>query len=118
MKNTLLTISAIFGGILSTVSPASKLKAETHKLEIALQKCYYTKKFAKTVMEKRKDSRPFSYYQKIDFESPVAMEIVLQAYNTDRTVSEFSNYWFEKCQEIDCNEFWADLEVATKLVSE
>ena len=50
--------------------------------------------------------------------SPVAMEIVLQAYNTDRTVSEFSNYWFEKCQEIDCNEFWADLEVATKLVSE
>ena len=54
----------------------------------------------------------------IDFTSPAAMEIVVEAYNTDQKEYKFSDKWFKKCQEISCNGFWADLDVAIKLVSD
>ena len=91
---------------------------EYHQLDIAIQNCYFAKKFAKTVLQKRKDDRPLSFYEQIEFASPVAMEIVLEAYNTDQKEPQFSDEWFKKCQEISCSEFWANLEVSIKLVSE
>ena len=118
MRNNLLTISFISVSTLITILPANKLRAETHELEISLQNCYYAKTFAKTVMEKRKASRPLSYYEQINFTSPVAMEIILDAYDTDKEEPNFSGEWFKKCLEISCNEFWADLEIAVKLVLE
>ena len=118
MKNDILSKLLLSFSTVVAVFPSNYLSAESHELEVSLQNCYYAKIFANIVIEKKKALRPINFYEEIKFTSPVAMEIVLQAYNTDRTVSEFSNYWFEKCQEIDCNEFWADLEVATKLVSE
>ena len=118
MRNNLLTISFISVSILVTILPANKLRAETHELEISLQNCYYAKTFAKTVMEKRKASRPLSYYEQINFTSPVAMEIILDAYDTDKEEPNFSGEWFKKCLEISCNEFWTDLEIAVKLVLE
>jgi hypothetical protein len=69
-------------------------------------------------MGKRKVLRPLSYYEQIDFVSPVAMEIVLEAYDRGLLEPEFSDEWFKKCQEISCSEFWADLETAIKLVSD
>ena len=92
--------------------------AGSHELEISLQNCYYAKKFAEIVIEKRKVLRPLSYYEQIDFASPAAMEIIIEAYETDLTEPEFSDGWFKKCQEISCSGFWADLEKATKLVSD
>ena len=90
----------------------------SHELEISLQNCYYAKKFAEIVIEKRKVLRPLSYYEQIDFASPAAMEIIIEAYETDLTEPKFSDGWFKKCQEISCSGFWADLEKATKLVSD
>jgi hypothetical protein len=46
------------------------------------------------------------------------MEIIIEAYETDLTEPKFSDGWFKKCQEISCSGFWADLEKATKLVSD
>ena len=118
MRNNLLTISFISVSTLVTILPANKLSAASHELEISLQNCYFAKTFAKTVMEKRKESRPLSYYEQINFTSPVAMEIVLDAYDVDQKEPNFSDEWFKKCLEISCNEFWADLEIAVKLVLE
>jgi len=118
MKNTLASISVVLGCMLLTFFPASKLPSESHKLEIAIKNCQFAKEFAQKVIEKQKAFRPLSFYEKIDFESPVAMEIVLEAYNTKHTNPKFSNYWFEQCKEISCSEFWADLEIAIKLISE
>ena len=118
MKNTLASISVIVGCMLLTFFFPSKLSAESHKLEIAIKNCHFAKKFAQTVIENRKAFRPLSFYEKIDFTSPVAMEIVLEAYDTYQPDSKFSNDWFEKCKEISCSEFWADLEIAIKLISE
>ena len=118
MKNTLPSISVILGCMLLTVFAPSKLSAESHKLEITNKNCHFAKKFAQTVIEKRKAFRPLSFYEKIDFASPVAMEIVLEAYDTEYPDPKFSNDWFEKCKEISCSEFWADLEIAIKLISE
>ena len=98
--------------------PASNVGAESHKLEISLQNCSFAKKFAKTVMEKRKSLRPLNYYEQIKFTSPVAMEIVLGAYETDAEEPKFSDEWFGKCKEISCSEFWADLKVAIELISD
>ena len=53
MKNNLLAISFISFSTLVAVFPANTPSAETHKLEISLQNCYYAKIFAKTVMEKK-----------------------------------------------------------------
>ena len=92
--------------------------AGSHELEISLQNCYYAKKFAEIVIEKRKVFRPLSYYEQIDFASPAALEIIIEAYETDLTEPEFSDGWFKKCQEISCSGFWSDLEKATKLVSD
>ena len=118
MKNISLNISIVLVGILLTILPATKTRADSHRLEVAIQNCYYVKMFAKTVMEKRKNFRPFTYYENIDFTSPAAMEIVVEAYNTDQKEYKFSDKWFKKCQEISCNGFWADLDVAIKLVSD
>ena len=92
--------------------------AGSHELEISLQNCYYAKKFAEIVIEKRKVFRPLSYYEQIDFASPVAMEIVLEAYDSGLLKPGFSDEWFEKCQEISCSGFWANLETAIKLISD
>jgi hypothetical protein len=118
MKNIPLNILILLVGTLLTILPAAKSRADYHRLEVAIQNCYYVKKFAKTVMEKRKNYRPFSYYENIDFTSPAAMEIVVEAYNTDQKEYKFSDKWFKKCQEISCSGFWADLDVAIKLVSD
>ena len=118
MKNNLLAISFISVSTLVAVFPANTPSAESHKLEISLQNCYYAKIFAKTVKEKRKASRPLKYYQQINFTSPVAREIVLEAYETDKEEPKFSDEWFEKCLEISCNVFWADLDIAVDLISD
>ena len=118
MRNNLLTISFISVSTLVTILPADKLRAETHELEISLQNCYYAKTFAKTVMEKRKASRPLSYYEQINFTSPVAMEIVLDAYDEGQEEPNFSDHWFKKCIEISCSGFWANLKIALDLISD
>ena len=99
-------------------SPATNLGAASHKLEISMQNCSFAKKFAKTVIEKRKSLRPLNFYEQIEFTSPVAMEIVLSAYETDAEEPNFSDEWFEKCKEISCSEFWANLKVAIELISD
>ena len=118
MRNNLLTISFISVSTLVTILPANKLRAESHELEISLQNCYYAKTFAKTVMEKRKASRPLSYYEQINFTSPVAMEIVLDAYDVGQEEPNFSDHWFKKCIEISCSGFWANLQIALDLISD
>ena len=110
MRKLCLTLQFFF-----TTTLAS---AGSHELEISLQNCYYAKKFAEIVIEKRKVLRPLSYYEQIDFASPAAMEIIIEAYETDLTEPKFSDGWFKKCQEISCSGFWSDLEKATKLVSD
>jgi|TARA_B100001094_G_C17826789_1_gene621249 hypothetical protein len=104
--------------ILQFFLTVSIVSAESHKLEVAIENCYYAKKFAEIVIEKRKVLRPLTYYEQIDFASPAAMEIIIEAYETDLTEPKFSDGWFKKCQEISCSGFWADLEKATKLVSD
>ena len=118
MRNNLLTISFISVSTLVTNLPANKLSAESHKLETSLQNCYFAKTFAKTVMVKRKESRPLSYYEQINFTSPVAMEIVLDAYDVGQKEPNFSDEWFKKCLEFSCSGFWADLKIALDLVSD
>ena len=118
MKNNLLNKLFISFSTIFAVLPANYLIAGSHELEISLQNCDYAKTFAKTVMEKRKASRTLEYYDQVKFTSPVAMEIVFGAYETDAEEPNFSDEWFEKCLEISCNEFWADLEIAVKLVLE
>ena len=118
MNNNLLAISFISVSTLLAAFPANNLSAASHKLEISLQNCYYAKIFAKTVMEKRKTSRTLDYYDQVNFTSPVAMEIVLSAYETDVEEPNFSDEWFEKCKEISCSSFWADLKVAIELISD
>ena len=118
LKYVLLTISFFLGSLLLTIFTANKLSAGSHKLDISIQNCSYAKKFAKTVQEYKKVSRPLSFYEKIDFTSPVAMEIVIEAYQTDEKEPQFSDGWLKRCQEISCNEFWAELDVAIKLISD
>ena len=110
MRKLCLTLQFLF-----TTTLAS---AGSHELEISLQNCYYAKKFAEIVIEKRKVLRPLSYYEQIDFASPVAMEIVLEAYHRSLLKPGFSDTWFKKCQEISCSGFWANLETAIKLISD
>ena len=118
MKNNLLTILFISFSAIFTVLPENYLIAGSHKLEISLQNCDYAKTFAKTVIDKRKASRTLEYYGQVNFTSPVAMEIVLNAYETDAEEPSFSDEWFEKCKKISCNAFWADLKVAIELISD
>ena len=118
LKYVLLTISFFLGGLLLTILTGNELSAGSHKLDISIQNCSYAKKFAKTVQEYRKVSRPLSFYEKIDFTSPVAMEIIIEAYQTDEKEPQFSDGWLKRCQEISCNEFWAELDVAIKLISD
>ena len=118
MKYVSLIASFFLGSLLLTFFTAEKLNAGSHKLDISIQNCSYAKKFAKTVQDSRKISRPLSYYENIDFTSPVAMEIIIEAYRTDEKEPQFSDRWFKRCQEISCSEFWADLDVAIKLISD
>ena len=62
MNNNLLAISFISVSTLVAAFSANKLSAASHKLEISLQNCYYAKIFAKTVMEKKKASRPIKVF--------------------------------------------------------
>ena len=117
MKNKILTILVITFSTIISVWPANFLTAGSHELEISLQNCDYAKAFAKTVMTK-KGSRTLDYYDQVNFTSPVAMEIVLSAYETDAEEPNFSDEWFEKCKEISCSAFWADLKVAIELISD
>ena len=118
MKNKSLTKSLILISMLVAGLPTSNLDAASHKLEISVQNCSFAKKFAKAVMEKRKSLRPLNYYEQIKFTSPVAMEIVLEAYNTDKIEPNFSDEWFEKCLEFSCDAFWSDLDIAVSLISD
>ena len=118
MKNNLLTKLFISVSTIFAVLPANYLIAGSHELKISLQNCDYAKTFAKTVMEKRKASRTLDYYDQVNFTSPVAMEIVLSAYETDAEEPSFSDEWFEKCKKISCSAFWADLKVAIELISD
>ena len=116
MKNKILTILIITFSTIISVWPANLLTAGSHELEISLQNCDYAKSFAKTVIEKKEALRPLKFYEAIKFTSPVAMEIVLEAYETNKEEPNFSDEWFEKCIEISCNLFWADLKVAIELI--
>ena len=118
MKNNLLTKLFISFSIIIGVLPSNYLSAESHELEVSLQNCYYAKIFAKTVIKKKKALRPLQFYEEIKFTSPVAMEIVLEAYETNKEEPNFSDGWFEKCTEIGCNAFWGDLKVAEELISD
>ena len=117
MKRILSAIILILGSTLFSILFANKLSAESHKLDIAIQNCYYAKKFAETIIQKRKAYRPISYYERIEFTSPVAMEIVLEGYSTDKIEPDFSDEWFEKCLEISCDAFWSDLDTDVSLIS-
>ena len=118
MKNNILTKLLISISTVVAVFPSKYLIAESHELEVSLQNCYYAKIFANTVIEKKKALRPINFYEEINFTSPVAMEIVLEAYETNKKEPNFSNEWFEKCTEVSCNAFWADLKVAVELISD
>ena len=117
MKNNLLTKLFISFSTIFAILPTNYIIAGSHELEISLQNCDYAKAFAKTVM-KEKSFRTLDYYYEVNFTSPVAMEIVLSAYETDAEEPNFSDEWFEKCKEISCSEFWADLKVAIELISD
>ena len=117
MKNNLITKLFILFSIIFAILPTNYIIAGSHQLEISLQNCDYAKAFAKTVM-KKKGSRSLDYYDQVNFTSPVAMEIVLSAYETDAEEPNFSDEWFEKCKEISCSAFWADLKVAIELISD
>ena len=117
MKNNLLTNLFLSFSTIFAILPNNYLIAGSHELQISLQNCDYAKAFAKTVM-KKKGSRTLDYYDQVNFTSPVAMEIVLSAYETDAEEPNFSDEWFEKCKEISCSAFWADLKVAIELISD
>ena len=117
MKNNLLTNLFLSFSTIFAILPNNYLIAGSHELQISLQNCDYAKAFAKTVM-KKKGSRTLDYYDQVNFTSPVAMEIVFSAYETDVEEPNFSDEWFEKCKEISCSAFWADLKVAIELISD
>ena len=118
MENNSLIISLILISMLVAGLPTSNLGAASHKLEISIQNCSFAKIFAKAVMENRKSLRPLNYYEQIKFTSPVAMEIVLEAYSTDKIEPNFSDEWYETCLEISCEVFWSDLDIAVSLISD
>ena len=117
MKNNLITKLFISFSTIFAILPTNYIIAGSHELEISLQNCDYAKAFAKTVM-KKKGSRTLDYYDQVNFTSPVAMEIVLEAYSTDKIEPNFSDEWFEKCLEISCDAFWSDLDIAVSLISD
>ena len=117
MKSILPTISFVIFSILLAFLPTNRLSAGSHQFEITIQNCSHARTFARIILEKRKIFRPLSYYEQIEFKSPVAMEIVLEAYATNQREAEFSNSWFERCQEISCSDFWASLDDAIKEAS-
>ena len=117
MKNNLITKLFISFSTIFAILPKNYIIAGSHELEISLQNCDYAKAFAKTVV-KKKGSRTLDYYDQVNFTSPVAMEIVLSAYETDVEEPNFSDEWFKKCKEISCSAFWADLKVAIELLSD
>ena len=117
MKNNLITKLFISFSVIFAILPTNYIIAGSHELEISLQNCDYAKAFAKTVM-KKKGARSLDYYDQFNFTSPVAMEIVLSAYETDVEEPNFSDEWFEKCRKISCDAFWADLKLAIELISD
>ena len=105
----------------------SKSTAESHAIEISMQNCMHAKMFALHVIEKRNENRPIIHYRSLTFESPAAMEIIQDAYKSERLIVssdketleiEFSDRWMNECFEFSCSGFWANLEVALTKVKD
>ena len=105
----------------------SKSKAESHAIEISMQNCMHAKMFALHIIKKRNENRPITHYRSLTFESPVAMEIIEDAYKSERLIVssdketieiEFSEKWMNECFEFSCSGFWANLEVALAKVKD
>ena len=105
----------------------SKSTAESHAIEISMQNCMHAKMFALHVIEKRNENRPIPHYRSLTFESPAAMEIIQDAYKSERLIVssdketleiEFSDKWMNECFEFSCSGFWANLEVALAKVKD
>ena len=103
-----------------SVTPTN-LKAASHAIEVSMQNCMQAKMFALHVIERRNENRPIKDYEKIVFESPAALEIIDDAYNTENVTAKsnrrkmeinFSEKWMNQCFEFSCSGFWADLEIA------
>ena len=105
----------------------SKSTSESHAIEISMQNCMHAKMFALHVIEKRKENRTITHYRSLTFESPAAMEIIQDAYKSERLIVssdketleiEFSDKWMNECFEFSCSGFWANLEVALTKVKD
>ena len=105
----------------------SKSTAESHAIEISMQNCMHAKMFALHVIEKRNENRSITHYRSLTFESPAAMEIIQDAYKSERLIVssdketleiEFSDKWMNECFEFSCSGFWANLEVALAKVKD
>ena len=101
--------------------PPSKSTAESHAIEISLQNCTHAKLFALHIIKRRNENIPITYYGSFTFESPAAMEIIQDAYKSERLIVssdketqeiEFSDKWMNECFEFSCSGFWANLEIA------
>tara|TARA_B100001121_G_scaffold279453_1_gene270702 strand:- start:237 stop:614 length:378 start_codon:yes stop_codon:yes gene_type:complete len=100
---------------------STKLKANSHAIEVSMQHCMHAKMFALYVMERRNENRPIEDYNTIVFDSPAAFEIIDDAYKKENLPTEsnrkqmeinFSEKWMNQCFEFSCSGFWADLEIA------
>ena len=107
-----------------SVTPTN-LKADSHAIEVSMQNCMHAKMFALRVIERRNENRPIKDYEKIAFESPAALEIIDDAYNTENLTAKsnrrkmeinFSEKWMDQCFEFSCSGFWADLEIALEKI--
>lgn len=105
----------------------SKSKAESHAIEISMQNCMHAKMFALHIIKKRNENRPITHYRSSTFESPAPMEIIEDAYKSERLIVssdketieiEFSEKWMNECFEFSCSGFWANLEVALAKVKD
>ena len=84
--------------------------------KFVLQNCDYAKQIALKIMKQKNSSRPLSYYQELDFNSPAIMEIVYDAYNINQAEDEFATKWFDTCAEFSCSDFWIGLDVALTII--
>ena len=101
--------------------PPSKSTAESHAIEISLENCMHAKLFALHIIKRKNENIPITYYGSFTFESPAAMEIIQDAYKSERLIVssdketleiEFSDKWMNECFEFSCSGFWANLEIA------
>ena len=116
--STILTASLITLVTQVGISVPIKAFAGSHAIEISLQNCEYAKQVALTIMKKKNSSRLLYYYQELDFNSPVIMEIVFDAYDIDQAEDAFANKWYNNCAEFSCSDFWAGLDAALAMISD